>query len=272
MSDPPSAVFLRQGEHFLPSAAATGPWGADRLHGGPVLGLLARAVERSAPDPALVVSRFTVDLFRPVPLQPLSVRVDVLRQSGRLCLLQAALFADTTEVARASALLLREADARDAMPVASAPPGPEGLPSESLMRGFARNRDTMPTGFHTTVEIRWVPRTADEPLAIWFRLPIPLVSSEQPSSLQLATALSDFANAVASIAARERGAADASFINADATLYFVRRPVGEWFCLKEQSSETERGISVAQTLLYDAQGLVGRVLQARLMNRMAGRS
>jgi hypothetical protein len=79
-------------------------------------------------------------------------------------------------------------------------------------------------------------------------------------------ALSDFANAVSTIAAAERGSA-APYINADATLYFGRRPEGEWFCLKEIAADSERGISIAEMLLFDTRGLVGRVLQARLDNR-----
>ena len=259
------AIFRREGERFVPSAYASGPWGADRLHGGPVIGLIARAIEAEAADPELVVTRLTVDLFRPVPLEPLAVRVETLRRGSRLCLLQAGLLVGESECARATALLLRASDLGATDHAARCPAGPDGLATESLMRGFAR--EGFPPGFHTLAQTRWVPRVAGEPLAIWFHLPAPLVAGEQASALQCAVALSDFANAVATIAGRERAPEAVPYINADATLYLSRRPEGEWFCLQEQACDNERGISVAETLLCDVRGPFGRALQARLANR-----
>src|SRR5436190_5218807 len=112
MSD--EAVFHEQEGLFIPSAAASGPWGADKLHGGPVFGLLTRALERAAGDPELVAARLTFDLYRAVPMVPLSVRAEVLRQGGRLRLLHASLRAGDEEYVRASALLLRPS-AQDAL-------------------------------------------------------------------------------------------------------------------------------------------------------------
>jgi hypothetical protein len=254
------AVFERSGELFVPTASATGPWGADRLHGGPVLGLLARAFEAAA-DPALVCARMTVDMFRPVPHEPLGVRCEMVRQGGRLMVLQASLFAGQTELSRASALFLRESEL-DATHHSQPPGGFEDLPSESLLRGLRDPR--VPLGFHTRVETRWPPRADSEPLAIWFRLPLPLVAAESTSALQRAVALSDFANAVSSIADNQRLPVLVPYINTDATLYFSRRPEGEWFCLQELAGEAESGISVAGVSIADRRGPFGRVLQARL--------
>jgi hypothetical protein len=264
------AVFQRAGDAFIPSVHAPGPWGADKLHGGPVLGLLARAIELASPDPELVIARFTVDLFRVVPKERLQVRSEVVRRGSRLSLLQASLFVGETEVARANALLLRPSELGSTQRSALCPVGPDGLVTESLMRGFPRDHAEFPPGFHTRVETRWVPRAASEPLAIWFRLPIPLVAGEPGTPLQRAIALSDFANAVASIAARERDETAVPYINADSTLYLSRQPIGEWFCLQEQGCDSERGISVTQTLLCDTGGPFGRAQQARLANQYRG--
>jgi hypothetical protein len=125
----------------------------------------------------------------------------------------------------------------------------------------------MPPGFHTRVETRWVPRTAAEPLAIWFRTPLPLVAAEVDTPLRRAATLSDFANAIASIAARERNPNARPYINADSTLYLFRQPRGEWICLQEHACDAERGISVSEMLLFDPDGLFGRAQQARLVNR-----
>jgi hypothetical protein len=115
-----------------------------------------------------------------------------------------------------------------------------------------------------------VPRLNGAPLAIWFRMPIPLVAGEEPTALQRAVQLSDFANAVAAIAQRDRVSSPVPFINVDATLYFTRKPVGEWFCLQEQAIEVERGISVATCALFDERGSCGRVTQGRLVVRVRG--
>jgi hypothetical protein len=147
------------------------------------------------------------------------------------------------------------------------PPGPEGLPTESLARGLNDRGNSMPPGFHTRVETRWVPRTAAEPLAIWFRTPLPLVAAEVDTPLRRAATLSDFANAIASIAARERNPNARPYINADSTLYLFRQPRGEWICLQEHACDAERGISVSEMLLFDPDGLFGRAQQARLVNR-----
>jgi hypothetical protein len=136
------------------------------------------------------------------------------------------------------------------------------------MRGSARPPAGFPPGFHTKVETRWVPRANGAPLSIWFRLPLALVADEPTSALQRAVALSDFTNAIASIVARERSELPQPYINADATLYLSRRPEGEWFSLTDHGEDADRGVGVAESLLGDTRGALGRVLQARLVNRM----
>jgi hypothetical protein len=265
MSD---VVFRREGTHFLPQPDACGPWGTDRMHGGPVFGLIARAVEAVAPDPELVATRFTFDLYRAVPLVPIEVQANIVRQSNRLCLVQAAVRAGGEEFVSASVLLLRESAAADVEPTINAPAGPDGLETETLMRAGRSPAPNLQVGYHVRVQTRWVPRSKSDPLAIWFRMPLPLVEGEVPTALQRAVQLSDFANAVASIAQRDRVAVPVPFINVDATLYFTRRPIGEWFCLQEGGTEFAGGISVATCALYDERGLCGRVAQGRLANRM----
>jgi hypothetical protein len=260
------AIFRREGALYHPSANAPGPWGADKLHGGPVLGLLARAVSAAVADPELLLARLTVDLFRAVPGAPLEVRTALVRRGARLCVLEASLHVADSEYVRASALFLRAGELSAPAHSTSKPRAPDGLPTESLLRGFPRDGAGFPPGFHRRVETRWVPRTAAEPVAIWFRLPVPLVDGEQPTSLECAVALSDFANAVASIGSQAREPGTAPYINTDATLYLHRKPEGEWFCLEEQGSDAQAGVSVTQAILFDEHGALGRVLQARLAN------
>jgi hypothetical protein len=265
MSD--EGVFARDGEQFVPGPHAIGPWAKDRLHGGPVIGLIARAVERAQPDPELVLARLSVDMFRPVPAAPLAVRLETLRKGSRLTLLRASVLGgDGAELAQGTALLLRASDAAASEASVAPPPGPAELATESIMRNAPRDPNR-PRGFHTRVETRWVPRQPEERVAIWFRLPIPLVAGEPTSSLVNALALSDFANAVPSIAASARHTNVTSYINADTTIYLARRPRGEWFCLREHAQIEAAGISTAQVELFDQHGLLGHALQARLAVR-----
>lgn len=255
------AVFQSDGGRFLPTPLAVGPWGSDRLHGGPVLGLLARAIERVSEDPQLVLARLTVDLFRAVPLAALSVRAEIVQRSRRLAVVQAALSVEQTEYARASAVLLAPSDVEDMHPAWPAPEGPDGLASESLMRGM---KSQVRSGFHTMIETRWPARANDQPLAVWFRLPVELVEAETPSALQRVVAVSDFANAIASIGASRRSDTALPYINTDCTLYLWRKPEGEWFALQEQLTHAVNGVSLAESTLYDSRGPLGRALQARL--------
>jgi hypothetical protein len=57
------------------------------------------------------------------------------------------------------------------------------------------------------------------------------------------------------------------FINPDLTLYVEREPIGEWICLDAVTRVREGGIGFAEAVLYDAEGRVGRSLQALLISR-----
>jgi len=262
------AIFTLEGERLVPTPDACGPWSPNHMHGGPVFGVMARAFEAALPDAELIPCRFTFDLSRAVPLAPLEVHTHIAQQSGRLCLMRASLRAGGEELVAASALWLRESDVGESVRDANKPPGPEGIETHSLfgaMRGGSAPRGP---GYHVRVETRWVPRAEGQPLAIWFRMPLPLVAAEATTALQRAVQLSDFANAVGAISLRERGAGSLPFINVDATLHLTRRPAGEWFCIQSRSLEIERGISVASSALYDEHGHFGHVTQSRLLNRM----
>lgn len=269
MSQPPDefAVFVRDGEAFLPTAHASSPWGADRLHGGPTLGLLTRAVESELDADGWLPTRLTFDMFRPVPRAPLHVDTELLRSSGRLRLVSARLRSGPAEVARVTALGLRSGGHhKSGRRFVDAPhmAGPSGFETRPLLRGVRRS--SLPPGFHTSVETRWLPQRVDGPLAIWFRIPMPLVAGEATSSLQCAAALADFCNALVSFAAPAGEHPSPPYINTDTTLYLERKPRGEWIGLLEGRSQEHDGISLTETALCDEHGCFGRAQQARLAN------
>ncbi|MBE0610510.1 MAG: thioesterase family protein [Dehalococcoidia bacterium] len=84
----PDAIFIREGDSFVPTDLARSPWGPQLLHGGPPAGLLARAIEHAVHDADMHPARVTIDLFRPVPKQPLQVEVEAVRQGNRIAVMQ----------------------------------------------------------------------------------------------------------------------------------------------------------------------------------------
>ena len=52
------------------------------------------------------------------------------------------------------------------------------------------------------------------------------------------------------------------FLNADLTIHLLRRPVGEWIGLDARTHLSDSGVGLAESALYDTQGLIGRSLQS----------
>src|SRR5687768_10458941 len=104
------AIFVHENGCFLPSERARSPWSDTMVHGGPLAGLLAHGVERFAADPEMRLVRLTVDLFRPAPMNALTLSVHSARSGRRIHAVDASLLADGVEVARAGGLLLRAAE------------------------------------------------------------------------------------------------------------------------------------------------------------------
>ena len=100
------AFFTVDGDFYLPSVMARGPWGA-AMGGQIVGGLLGWGIEQSGVDPDLQPARITVDLLRPVLLEPVQIQTSVQREGRRIKLVDGALVQNGKTVARASALFLR---------------------------------------------------------------------------------------------------------------------------------------------------------------------
>ena len=88
-----------------------------------------------------------------------------------------------------------------------------------------------------------------------------MVAGEEPSALQRALAAADFGNGVS--AALDWSAW--AFINPDLTVYLEREPVGPWVGLDAQTRVGPDGIAVAESVLHDERGRIGRAVQALLV-------
>jgi Thioesterase-like superfamily len=254
-------VFVRDGERFRATEIARGPWYEEALHGGAPASLLVRAVTAAAPDPQLRLARITCDFVRPVLLGELSIAVEVVRPGRRVTLLDAFMRdGDGTEVARARALLLRTSEVGEPAPSPPPFPGPEAGKTNDFHLSGGRAM------FAThAMEIRFVEGSFREPGAAtaWFRLRHPLVAGEPRSPLELVAAAGDFGNGISSVLSWE----DHLFINPDLTLYVEREPVDEWVALQAQTRVGVGSVAVAESVLWDRQGRIGRATQSLLVDR-----
>jgi len=262
------AVFTRKAGQIVPNEAALSPWANDRLHGGAVQGLLAHGARAAALESGnaegFQLTRLTADLFAPVPNQPLDLAVTHLRNGGRVKAIQVSIMASGQEVSRGTALFMRRGEGTYRDLDETVPTGPEGLPTRGLIS--ERRIPKMRPGFHLKVETRWPERKPGQPKAIWFRMPLPLFTDEALDPTIAAVALSDFNSGVSSIMAYEDGRRTAH-INADATIYFERAPVGDWFCIVADHQSDADAINISQATHHDVKGRFARSIQARLENR-----
>jgi Thioesterase-like superfamily len=250
-------VFEGSDSRFVASQFARGPWDPGAQHGGAPAALLMRAFEQLPSEDGLALARVTYELMRPAPIGPVEVRAEIVRPGRRVQLLEATMVADGIEVVRARALRVRRADAIDAGPDGGAPPaGPDDG------RPFDLGLPFRPMFAPDAVEIRFVEGSwGTSPCTAWFRLHRPLVPGETPSPLQHLAAAGDFGNGISATLSWD----DYLFINPDLTLYVEREPLGEWICLESQTRIWSGGIGMAESVLYDSRGRVGRATQALLV-------
>src|SRR6185312_757902 len=100
------SIFLAEGDLFVPTEHARGPWDPRALHGGAPAALIASAFERMEPGRELPFARLSFEFLRPVPMAPLKLTTHISRPGRRVQALAAELEADGVTVCRASALRL----------------------------------------------------------------------------------------------------------------------------------------------------------------------
>jgi len=261
-----TALFTRDGDLFIPTELTRGGWDDAHQHGSPPAGLLARALESVPTASPMQVVRFTVDLFRPVPLTPLHTSTEMIRDGRRIQVVDAALFAGEVQVGRASALKIRTTDLDLPPPV-------------------SRTTATMPGGPDTVERLYWDPNDDHGRMirfhlqgveirsfegsfatygagASWFRLCQPLIEGEEVSPFVRLAAIADLSNGNA----QSLDVSDWTYVNADITLYAYRMPEGEWIGMTSHADQERSGIGVVTTTVFDTSGPIGTINQAQLID------
>jgi hypothetical protein len=276
MSD---SVFLADGELFVPTDHARGPWDPQALHGGAAAALMTAAFERVEPGGELPIARMGFELLRPIPVAQLSISAQIIRPGRRVQELAAELRHGEELIARASALRVQRIP--DGLPGVSPAPrddaGSPGIPAptreeapnaahDGRMPGpdagepvrFALN-DADTTSFAASaMEMRWLDAPFElGPARVWMRLRYPLLPGEPLTPLARLAATADFGNGVSAALPFERYL----FINADLTIHLQRAPLGEWIGLDARTLLRGGGMGLAESVLHDVHGPVGRAFQ-----------
>src|SRR6478752_4581917 len=111
------------------SAFAGGPWDPKLQHGAAPSSLICWAVERLPSPVPMRAARLTVDLMRPVPVAPLTIETEIVREGRKIQLVSIRLLADGSEVVRASALRIR-IDPKEMPAIANGPPVELPMPED----------------------------------------------------------------------------------------------------------------------------------------------
>lgn len=261
----PEALYVPDGDLFVPTVATRGPWSPDAQHGGPVAALLCREAERVESAVPLAVVRMTLELFKPVPLTPLQVESRLRRPGRRVQLVELGLFAGDVEVAAARVLRVRS----EPVPVEGAVPLPGRAPDEAAPPAPvtdstpAYTDDRWPWLDTLGMDVRFVVGSLDRPgpATAWFRMRMPLVAGEEPSPAQRTLIAADSGSGVGAGLdfARYR------FVNPELTVHLARQATGEWIAVDAGTVLSEQGTGVTTSRLWDASGVVGTASAALLV-------
>ena len=261
-STPDSAYLALDDHRFRSSALTRGPWHPEHQHAGPPIALLCRAVERAAHEHGLThVSRLTANLLRPVPIAELSVELATDYVGRNAAHFSARLWAGSREIARATALVQREKplDLPEGLaghPLPLAPRGPDESPAAVFP--FAGRH----VGYADLVETRIATgRFFDGPCVAWFRMRHPLVHGEETTAYQRVAVAADSGNGISAVLDFSKYI----FVNSDLSIHLLRQPRGEWICLDARTHLGPQGCGLAESMLFDVDGLVGRAAQSLSM-------
>jgi hypothetical protein len=249
-----SALYERVGKSTYRSTPLTaGPWSPEAQHGGPVAALLAHVMQEAG-TPGMFPARFTTEFLRPVPIDTLKASAAVLRTGRRVEIVTASLTADGLPVATARQLRIRRHPGLDVPEYTTE--APPAIPDEG---GLGVSWDYV--GFITdALDVRFVEGTLTEagPAKAWIRLDVNVVDDVPPLPSQRVLVAADCGNGISSVAHWRH----LLYINPDLTVHLHREPAGKWVFMDSQTVLEDHGVGLAQSVLSDERGTLGRSLQS----------
>jgi hypothetical protein len=254
------AIFRVDGGRIEVGPNAAGPWDPRMQHGSAPAGLAVWAAEAIPTAVPMRVARVTIDLMRPVPLAPLTLETEVLREGRKIQLCAIRLRADGTTAVAASVLKVK-LQAHKLPPDVGGPkvalPGPEESPEDPAQ--FSNSP------FVTGMQLRAARGSfgVKGPGAIWYRVKRPFVEGGDISQAMRAVIAADFCNGT-SAALDFR---DWTFLNADLTVSLTREPIGEWILLDAESWVGPDGAGLSMARLADMSGYFGSCVQSLVIEK-----
>ncbi len=252
------AFFRRDGQWFIGTDAARGPWSADACHAGPVTGVIARACEQAAPLKQL--TRLTVTFLRPLPMSGFRVDAELEREGLNVATVAASMTdADGRQCASATSLHL-VAQRFDALPTATVP-HPSFEEATSGQFPVEKAIHDLPF-FGNGIDIAYPPGEsgAPGPTTMWMRA-LPMLEDEKPSPFQSLCPLADCGNGIS----RNCDFNTATFVNPDLTVVAYRLPESDWLASEAISFWEPSGIGMSHATLYDTRGALGIALQSLII-------
>ena len=254
------AIFRVDGKDVVTSPYAAGPWDPSMQHGSPPAALVVWAAEKIPTQIAMRVARVTVDLMRPVPVAPLTIESEVLREGRKIQLCAIRLLAQGVVVVSATVLKIK-VQADELPPEAAIEtvelPGPD--------RSRVEPADFSSSPFVTGMSLRAARGRfgTPGPGAIWYRVDRPIVLGSPVSQAMRAMAAADFCNGTSAVLDFQQW----TFLNADLTVNFSRQPEGEWILLDAESWIGPDGAGLAMARLADQRGYFGRAIQTLVIEK-----
>ena len=254
------AVYRIDGDRVTVHPNAAGPWDPRMQHGSAPASLVVWAAEQIPSAVEMRIARVSVDLMRPVPLAPLTLQTEVVREGRKIQLVAVRLFADNAMVVGATVLKIK----RQALPLPRDVAGPPlQLPRPAQSREEKVDFSVSP--FVTGLSLRAARGQFGVPGrgAIWYRVDRSLVEGFAVSQAMRAMVAADFCNGTSPALDFRQW----TFINADLTVSMMREPVGDWILLDADSWIGPEGAGLAMAALADECGYFGRVVQSLVIEK-----
>jgi hypothetical protein len=254
------AIFRVDGNRVVTSANAAGPWDPGMQHGSAPASLVVWAAERIPTPVPMHVARVTIDLMRPVPVAPLTLETEVLREGRKIQLCAVRLYANGTLTVGATVLKIKTQANELPSEAVEQPvvlPGPDQSPVDPA--SFSNSP------FVTGMSLRAARGSfgVPGPGAIWYRADRQLVEGAPISQAMRAVVAADFCNGTSAVLDFRQW----TFINADLTVSMARQPVGEWILLDAESWIGPDGAGLSMARIADVKGYFGRAVQSLVVDK-----
>ncbi|WGU38317.1 thioesterase family protein [Phenylobacterium sp. NIBR 498073] len=238
--------FKRDGQYFVPTPAGRGPWNPNSLHGRVIIGLLGFVLEQKHGDAEFIPARLTVDMYKLPGFDPIEVTTKVVRESGRIRVIDAEFISGGVSMARATCQFLKRTENSEGnvwKPGNWSVPSPLEIPEPENRGGMGGMWASRPIsgGFATAEQRRtWMSEVRD------------IVEGEPLTPFQRVAVACDFVSPLTHVGDQGLG-----YINSDVTLYLHKLPDTEWVGFESVYHGADDGVAVGDARVYDESGPIG---------------